>query len=211
MTTASTWPARSPSRSAAASRNAWGQFSSAGSGHSAAQITAPLPAEMRVDYVRIYDNGHTELSGSALDGTPPAIGPAHSGSWYQPEQSGHGFSLEFGQQFDGTPLAVAYWYTYDVAGNPIFLIGTGQPEANRVTIDFVSPVGMAYGVFDPGSVVREPGGTGVFEFADRDTATFSYTPSDFTAATWGHTAIDALPLIKLFGIPAPPAYATAER
>ncbi|RPH97426.1 MAG: glycoside hydrolase family 16 protein [Lysobacterales bacterium] len=178
---------------------------------SAAQITAPLPAEMRVDYVRIYDNGHTELSGSALDGTPPAIGPAHSGSWYQPDQSGHGFSLEFGQQFDGTPLAVAYWYTYDVAGNPIFLIGTGEPEANRVTIDFVSPVGMAYGVFDPGSVVREPGGTGVFEFADRDTATFSYTPSDFTAATWGHTAIDALPLIKLFGIPAPPAYATAER
>jgi len=174
-------------------------------------ITAPLPAEMRVDYLRIYDNGHTELSGSALNDTPPAIGPAHSGSWYPPDQSGHGFSLEFGRQLDGTPLAVAYWYTYDTAGNPLFLIGTGEPAANRVTIDFVSPVGMVYGDFDPDSVVREAGGTGVFEFADRDTATFSYTPSDFTAMAWGHTAIDALPLVKLFGIPAPDTFATAVR
>jgi len=177
----------------------------------AAQITAPLPAEMRVDYVRIFDNGHTELSGSALDDTPPAIGPAHSGSWYQPDQSGHGFSLAFGQRSDGTPLAVAYWYTYDLAGDPIFLIGTGEPEADRVTVEFVSPVGMAYGVFDPDSVVREAGGTGVFEFVDRDTASFSYTPSNFTASAWGHTAIDALPLVKLFGIPAPETYATTAR
>lgn len=175
------------------------------------QITAPLPAEMRVDYVRIYDNGHTELSGSGLTNEPPAIGPAHSGSWYQPEQDGHGFSLEFGEQLNGTPLAVAYWYTYDDAGNPIFMVGTGVPEANRVTIDFVSPVGMVYGEFDPASVVREDGGTGVFEFADRDSGSFSYTPSDFTVAAWGHTAIEDLPLVKLFGVPAPDNFSPATR
>ena len=28
-------------------------------------VTATLPAEMKVDYVRLYDNGHTEVSGSA--------------------------------------------------------------------------------------------------------------------------------------------------
>ena len=175
------------------------------------QITAPLPAEMRVDYVRIYDNGHTELSGSGLSDEPPPIGPAHSGSWYQPLQDGHGFSLEFGEQLDGTPLAVAYWYTYDDAGNPIFLVGTGVPEANRVSIDFVSPTGMVYGTFDPASVQREPGGTGVFEFADRDNAIFSYTPSAFTTGTWGHTAIEELPLVKLFGVPAPDAFGSATR
>jgi hypothetical protein len=175
------------------------------------QITAPLPAEMRVDYVRIYDNGHTELSGSGLTNEPPAIGPAHSGSWYQPEQDGHGFSLEFGEQLNGTPLAVAYWYTYDDAGNPIFMVGTGVPEANRVTIDFVSPVGMVYGEFDPASVVREDGGTGVFEFADRDTGSFSYTPSDFTVTAWGHTAIEDLPLVKLFGVPAPENFSLAAQ
>lgn len=32
------------------------------------EVTAPMPAEMLVDYVRIYDNGFTELGGSAIDG-----------------------------------------------------------------------------------------------------------------------------------------------
>lgn len=173
---------------------------------SAGQITAPLPAEMRIDYVRIYDNGFTELSGSALTAEPPAIGPAHSGSWYWPEQSGHGFSMEFGEQADGSPLAVVYWYTYDVLGNPLFMIGTGTPAGNRVEIEFISPVGMIYGEFDPDRVLRESGGSAVFEFADRDNATFSYAPSDFSTAAWGHGPIDALPLIKLFGIPAPDAF-----
>ena len=36
----------------------------------AGQITAPMPAEMRVDYVRIHDNGYTELSGSGLRKRP---------------------------------------------------------------------------------------------------------------------------------------------
>ena len=30
------------------------------------EITARLPAEMHVDYVRILDNGHTELGGSSV-------------------------------------------------------------------------------------------------------------------------------------------------
>ncbi len=171
------------------------------------QITAPLPAEMKVDYVRIYDNGHTQLSGSSLEGQEAAIGPAHSGSWFQPLQDGHGFSLEFGQLPDGSPLAVAYWYTYDDNGNPIFMMGNGAPEGNRVTIEFVSPVGMVYGEFDPDSVVRETGGIGVFEFEDQDNGTFSYTPSDFTATAWGHSGIEDLPIQKLFGVPAPESFA----
>ncbi|MFG0329055.1 MAG: family 16 glycosylhydrolase [Phycisphaerales bacterium] len=30
------------------------------------QITAPFPAELEVDYIRVYDNGYTELGGSAF-------------------------------------------------------------------------------------------------------------------------------------------------
>jgi beta-glucanase (GH16 family) len=37
-----------------------------------AGITAPFSAEYLIDYIRIYDNGHTVLGGSSLDGTPPA-------------------------------------------------------------------------------------------------------------------------------------------
>lgn len=175
------------------------------------QINAPLPADMLIDYVRIYNNGFTQLSGSSLDNVPPVIGPAHSGSWYNGDQSGHGFSIEFGQLADGTPLAVVYWYTYDDQGNPIFMLGTGTPEDNRVEISFNSPVGMIYGDFDPDSVVREVGGSAVLEFTDRNNGSFSYTPSAFASANWGHTtAIEALPLVKLFGIPAPDYFLDPE-
>jgi hypothetical protein len=65
---------------------------------------------------------------------------------------------------------------------------------------------MVFGVFDPDSVSRENGGVGVFEFSDSDNASFNYTPSEFSSMTWGHTRIDALPLVKLFGIPAPAVF-----
>lgn len=131
------------------------------------------------------------------------IGPAHSGSWYNGGQSGHGFSMEFGVLPDGSPFAGVYWYTYDDLGNPIFMLGNGIPVGNVVELTFESPVGMKYGEFDPGTVIRGPGGTGVIVFGDRDHATFSYTPSVFTETEWGHTTpITDLPLIKIFGIAA---------
>jgi hypothetical protein len=131
------------------------------------------------------------------------IGPAHSGSWYNQGQSGHGFSIEFGQPGGVTPVGVVYWYTYDDQGNPIFMLGSGIVDGSRLEVSFESPVGMQYGVFDPTTVTREDGGTAVFEFSDRDNATFSYTPSAFSTTEWGHmTPIVDLPLTKLFGIPA---------
>jgi beta-glucanase (GH16 family) len=164
------------------------------------QITATMPAEMLVDYVRLSDNGFTELGGSALPETPVA-GAEYSGSWYNSDQSGHGFSMEFGTANDGSPMAVIYWYTYDTLGNPIFLVGTGVPDGNRLEIDFNSPHGMIYGEFNPSDVNREDGGTALLEFSDPDNATFSYTPSAFSASAWGHTPIESLTLLKIFGIP----------
>ena len=109
------------------------------------------------------------------------------------------------------PLAVVYWYTYDDQGNPIFLVGSGVPDGNHVEITFESPYGMIYGVFDKDSVTRENGGIAIFEFSDRNNATFSYTPSDFTDTTWGHTTpIEALPVTKVFDIPADKYYNMSE-
>jgi len=130
-----------------------------------------------------------------------AIGPEHSGSWYWEEQSGHGFSIEIGESPDGSPLGVAYWYTYDIQGNPIFMLGTGVPDGDMLDVVFKSPVGMIFGEFDPLSVIRQEGGTGRFVFGGENIATFQYTPSDFTTANWGHSPITFMPLTKLFGIP----------
>jgi hypothetical protein len=141
-----------------------------------------------------------------------SIGPAHSGSFYNKDQDGHGFSVEFGNP-GGEPYAVIYWYIYDDEGNPIFMVGLGEPVGNRVEVTFYSPYGMKYGEFLPSSIPdpKDVGGTGVFVFSSTDTATFSYTPSQFSQDTWGHTTpIVDLPLIKLFDVPAEPVFPTTE-
>ncbi|MFC1776552.1 hypothetical protein ACFL3I_04315 [Pseudomonadota bacterium] len=139
------------------------------------------------------------------------IGPAHSGSWYNVDQSGHGFSIEFGEDGNGNPIGAAYWYTYDDAGLPIFMVGNGIPDGNSLEIVFESPVGMQYGVWDPTSVTREDGGTAVFVFSDRYNATFTYIPSEFSSNNWGHTTpIEDLPLIKVFDIPADKNFGTPD-
>jgi hypothetical protein len=138
-----------------------------------------------------------------------AIGPGHSGSWYNQDQDGHGFAMEFGVNFEGNSFGVIYWYTYDDAGDPIFMVGVpdGPVEGNRVEVTFVSPTGMIYGDFNPVPYPRDIGGTGVFEFSDSANATFSYTPSEFSETTWGHTTpIENLPLTKFFGVPAEPVF-----
>jgi hypothetical protein len=135
----------------------------------------------------------------ATPGSPP-IGSGHSGSWYASEQSGHGFSIAIGARADGTPLAVVYWYVYDDAGNPLFLVGKGVPDGNVLEVRFQSPIGMVFGEFDADTVVREAGGVGRFEFFGEDSAVFDYTPSAFTASAWGHVPVDSLPLVKLFAV-----------
>ncbi len=142
-----------------------------------------------------YDNVRLE---------PMNIGPAHSGSFFNLGQNGHGFSVEFGEFADGTPVAVIYWYTYDNLGNNVFLIGLGTPVGNSVVVEFRSSLGMQYGVWN--AVPNEDqvvAGTGIFEFIDRDNAVFSYTPNQYAGDTFGHTTpVENLSLIKLIGIPA---------
>lgn len=148
-----------------------------------------------------------DLQGALLDNviltTHPTlnVGPCHSGSWYWPDQDGHGFSIEVGELPDGSILAVVYWYTYDSAGNPVFMIGTGVPDGDLLNVKFVSPAGMKFGEFDPDSVIRDDGGTGEFVFTDENTAIFKYKPSEYSAGVWGHSSISYMPLEKFFGIP----------
>lgn len=129
-----------------------------------------------------------------------AIGPSYSGSWFNPEQDGHGFSLEYVILNDGTPIVVAYWYVYDSQGNPIFLVGQGEArEDNSVLLEFIAPHGMKFGEFKPEQVVREDGGTGVFNFENPDAGAFVYEPSAWMVETYGVSAI-SIPVIKLVGV-----------
>ena len=91
-----------------------------------------------------------------------AVGTAYSGSWFNPEQSGHGISFEYGELDDGSPYVIAFWYVYDNLGNPIFLVGQGEPAGNTVALDMYAPYGMRFGDFDPDMVERP----GTFDVAE---------------------------------------------
>ncbi len=70
---------------------------------------------------------------------PPGI----SGAWYNPEQSGHGLSVEI---LDDA-RALAFWYVYDPQGNPVHLYLDGRIEGRRIEATAYAPRGMRFGSF----------------------------------------------------------------
>lgn len=153
--------------------------------------------------VRVLSLALVASASMVLQSAAFAIGTAYSGSWYNPDEDGHGFSLSYTELNDGRQLIVAYWYVYDSEGNPIFLVGVGEPEEdNSVTLKFEAPYGMKYGEFDPEQVVRGDGGIGVFTFENPESGVFNYEPSEWIIDTYGISAIST-PVVKLLDVAHP--------
>lgn len=70
---------------------------------------------------------------------PPGI----SGTWYNPEQSGHGLSIEILDD----ERALAFWYVYDPQGNPVHLYLDGRIDGRRIEATAYAPRGMRFGSF----------------------------------------------------------------
>ncbi|SDD12834.1 hypothetical protein [Aquimonas voraii] len=70
---------------------------------------------------------------------PPGI----SGAWYNPEQSGHGLSVQILED----QRALAFWYVYDAEGNPVHLYLDGRIEGRRIEATAYAPRGMRFGSF----------------------------------------------------------------
>ena len=68
----------------------------------------------------------------------------HSGTYYDPTRSGEGFLL---QQFalDARWLTAVTWFTFDHAGNPMWLVGVGGAQGNSLSMDLLRPVGTQFG------------------------------------------------------------------
>jgi hypothetical protein len=97
-----------------------------------------------------------------------------TGSWYNPAQDGHGFSMEIGA--DG--LVVIFWYTYHPDGTPTFLVAIGQANGNTVTAQAYYNTGMHFGEFNPAHRMQTKWGTIMITFHDCASATVEYD-SDF--------------------------------
>jgi hypothetical protein len=94
-----------------------------------------------------------------------AIGPGITGSWYDPNQSGHGLALEV---LDGSRL-LAYWFTFTPDGSQqAWFLGVGSYSGNTATIAQVAqPQGGRWiPNFDPSKITQQPWGALTLTFSD---------------------------------------------
>ena len=81
-----------------------------------------------------------------------------TGSWYEPETSGQGFSVHKISEERG----VVYFYGFDDKGNNLWLIGVWEDElqfGQEVIIQLDQTSGGSFGPFIPEEVVVDPWGT----------------------------------------------------
>lgn len=102
-----------------------------------------------------------------------AIGKSYTGSWYNPDQNGHGFNFEMLE--DGTMLV--FWYVYRPDGTSTFLLGVAQEENGTFTATLQITEGMTFGAFDPADNAQTDWGTIKFTFADCNHGTAQWTTS----------------------------------
>ena len=121
--------------------------------------TLPADAPPGLWEARITYEGRTLAQRFAVGG------PIHaaSGLWYDPAQSGHGFTLET-VEIGGALHLLAVWFTY-LDGAPRWIHGVAPIVGNKATIAAAIATGGRFPpAFDPASVASEPWGTLEFTF-----------------------------------------------
>jgi hypothetical protein len=142
--------------------------------------------------------------GNAPPVDPPPAGsfdivPCITGSWYLPARDGEGYNIEIiGSELD--PDLLAYFYTYDDAGNQMWLTGVGDVDGDTAVVPVVVTSGPSYGDdYDPNDVVRDSWGTLTFKFTSKDTGTVK---RDSTMG-FGDTTVDIVRLTSATGLKCP--------
>ncbi|MCB1581680.1 MAG: hypothetical protein R3E90_08980 [Marinicella sp.] len=119
-----------------------------------------------------YWNGKTNFKGAEKSQTPPA---GLTGNWYNPNQSGHGFMIEVLPD----NRVLLSWYTYNLRGDPVWLLGVGNWNSNdnSISINMNFSYGMAFGYFIPSDLNTEYWGNVTVRFNDCNSASVSYSSS----------------------------------
>lgn len=111
--------------------------------------------------------------------TPFAIGPGITGSWYNPNQSGHGFSIEV---LPNNQL-LAYWYVYapPPQGGQAWIVASGtyngNSASNLTAFWEVGSGGLFPPAFNPNALQEQRWGTISFTFSDCSHGTASWQPA----------------------------------
>jgi hypothetical protein len=119
--------------------------------------------------------------------------PEHSGAWYNWRQSGHGLSIEV----IAPDRAVAFWYTFDTQGKPVWLYIDGPIAGNAINGEAFILDGMVWGEFDPDTKNMQSWGTVDIEFTECDRANLSW---DSVFPEYGSGEMPLWRLTRIFGV-----------
>lgn len=137
------------------------------------------------------------LAAAASAPAHATLPPGISGTWYNPAQSGHGFSLEI---LDAE-RALGFWYVYDVDGNPVHLYLDGVIDGRSIVADAWLSRGMRFGSFDPQQHALTRWGEVTLAFDDCDTAQLSWNASGEGGAGYGTGAMPLQRLTRIASLP----------
>src|SRR5210317_2285210 len=99
------------------------------------------------------------------------VRPEHSGAWYNPEQSGHGLSIEVLDD----ERTIAFWFAYTLDGLPMFLEINGVNDGHTVTGPAYYNEGMIWRQFDPDTLNKEVWGEISIEFLGCNSAILTWS------------------------------------
>ena len=166
-------------------------------------------AVLKADERFIYADLRRAETGASCTGAPPPGGgdpptgsfdiiPCITGSWFLPARDGEGYNIEIIGSSLEQPEMLAYFYTYDDAGNQIYMIGQGFANGDTAVLPTVITSGPVYGDdYDPDDRVLEDWGTLTFTFTSKDTGTVI---RDSTMAGFGRTEVDIIRLSSVTGL-----------
>lgn len=113
---------------------------------------------------------------SGYESVNDRVAACHGGSWYNPEQSGHGLFVEV-LGSGSTRTMLAFWYTY-LNGAQRWLIASGPISGNRAILSASITSGADFPPnFSPGQVQQQPWGTLEFAALDENRATLNWSSS----------------------------------
>lgn len=86
-----------------------------------------------------------------------------AGSWYNPDQSGHGITLEILKD----DVVLLYWFTFDDQGNPAWIIAQGESEGTSAILTATLVSGGRFPPdFDPADIDKQDWGEISLSFSD---------------------------------------------
>jgi hypothetical protein len=131
-------------------------------------------------------------AGPAIAGLPPGI----SGAWYNPEQSGHGLSIDVISR----DTAIVSWAAMDLDGNPFNLYIQARIDGESLAGRALAPRGLRFGEWDRADLQVPDWGEVRIDFSDCNRATLSWTPDGTAGAGFPAGSMPLRRLTQLAGV-----------